>query len=86
MVNYMLHYQGVFLKLQQKFLLKKDTLKKRMKILPKMLFIRIFCYLRNQVLFILFMCDTYTYLYVSHKLNEQYLIFKIKYLYKQHFW
>jgi len=75
-VNYMLYYQEVFPKLLQKFLLKKDTMKEKMEILPNMLFIKIFCYLKTQVLFILFMfinisiCEyTYTICYYILKVT-----------------
>ena len=48
MVSCMLFYQEVFLKLPQKSLLKKDTLKDNNAFLPRMLFIRKFCYLKTR--------------------------------------
>jgi len=60
MNNYMLLCQKVFLKLQQKILL-KDTLKEKMENLQKMLFIKIFCYLNIKIRYCLI------YIRVTHK-------------------
>ena len=70
MINYMLHYQEVFLNLQSKFLLKNDTLEEKMKILPKMLFIKILCYLKKSdiVNFVYVYKDKYMWIFSLHYL------------------
>jgi len=73
----MLHCQEVFLKLKKKNLIKEGNLEgEKINFLPKMLFIKIFCYLKIKY------CTFY--LCVTHKHNML-LFYLIRHLLNKHF-